>query len=278
MTKLDAGERLAHANGIALCYRTFGRDDAPPMLMIEGSHMTAWDDAFCESLAARGFRVIRFDNRDSGKSTWMDVAPYLLKDMANDAVGLLDALGIASAHVVGVSFGGMIAQEMAIGWPERVRTLTTMMSSTGDPALAPPTREGWDALMYPVAVPTDAYMDSFCRNMAVLRGAAFPRDARRDRSRAERNAARGLSLDGAMRQRAAVAASGSRREQLPGIRMPVLVIHGTDDPAVPLAAGEATADLIPGARLVVIEHMGHALPIEVWIHVVDAIEQTAKQA
>src|ERR1700679_2190678 len=159
---LDPGERIALANGLEICYQTFGEDTDPPLLLIMGlgAQMILWDDEFCTQLAAHGYRVIRFDNRDIGKSSKIDMpppdlaialfqrrpgetlaAPYLLRDMAADAIGLLDFLRIGRAHVVGASMGGMIAQELAIHWPQRVRTLTSIMSTTGDPALPPPNPE-----------------------------------------------------------------------------------------------------------------------------------------
>jgi len=283
----------ARANGIELCYDTFGAADAPPILLIMGlaSQMIAWHDEFCAALAARGYRVIRFDNRDIGLSTSLDSAgvpnigaamaaalqgkpvdaPYRLSDMGADAFGLLDALGIESAHVVGASMGGAIAQTMAIERPERLRTLTSIMATTGAPGLPPPTPEAMAVLLKAPATTLEDYVVSYAQTWKVLRAGSFPEDEALDRERAERLHARGLNPPGVARQLAAILASGSRKAALGAVRVPTLVIHGDADPLVPLACGVDTAGSIPGARLVVVEGMGHALPISCWGRIVDAI-------
>jgi pimeloyl-ACP methyl ester carboxylesterase len=287
----------ARANGIELCYDTFGDASAPPLLLIMGlaSQMIAWHDEFCEELAARGFRVIRFDNRDIGLSTRFDAAgvpnvaaafaaamqgkpvdaPYRLSDMAADAFGLLDALDIDRAHVVGASMGGAIAQTMAIERPERLRTLTSIMSTTGEPSLPPPTPEAMAVLFKAPATTLEGYIESYAQSWKVLRGGSFPEDEALDRERAERLHARGLNPPGVARQMAAILASGSRKEALAAVRVPTLVLHGDADPLVPLACGIDTAQSIPGARLVVIPGMGHALPISCWTRIIDAIASHA---
>jgi pimeloyl-ACP methyl ester carboxylesterase len=293
---LDEGEAYAEVNGVRLCYQTFGRSDAPAMLLIHGlgAQMILWEDRFCDLIAERGYFVVRFDNRDIGKSSRVAappinvmelmrtrkpgerlVAPYLLADMASDAVGLLDHLRIASAHIVGVSMGGMIAQEMAIGWPSRVSSLTSIMSTTGDARLPPPTPEAAAILMSPPARNADEYVASYLRSARVIRGPDYPPDVARETALALRCAARGLSPDGGQRQLLAIIASGNRKATLPSIMAPTLVIHGDADPLIPLAAGEATARAIPGARLSVIEGMGHALPEALWPRIVGDIASIA---
>ena len=294
---LDPGERIAPANGLEICYQTFGEDTDPPLLLIMGlgAQMILWDDEFCEQLAARGYRVIRFDNRDVGKSSKIDAppadlatalfqhrpgqtlgTPYLLRDMAADAIGLLDFLRIGRAHIVGASMGGMIAQELAIRWPERVRTLTSIMSSTGDPALPPPNPEILGFFLAPPPRTAEEFVEANVRIGRAFRNNGFPEEEARARERAVRMAARGMSPEGGARQMLAVVASGSRKTSLPQIKAPTLVIHGADDPLVALAAGEDTANSIPGAKLVVIDRMGHALPMAVWPRVIDEIADIAR--
>jgi pimeloyl-ACP methyl ester carboxylesterase len=292
--------QLAHTNGIDLCYEIFGAADAEPMLLIMGlgAQMVLWDDDFCRQLAARGFRVIRFDNRDIGKSSHLSggkrltplellklrflkipvAAPYRIRDMAEDAVGLLDALGIKSAHLVGLSMGGMIAQEIAISFPQRVRSLTSIMSTTGNPKIPPPTREAAAVLMAPPPTTRDEYLVRFAQTWKVLRVGSFPQDEALDRARAERTFERGLNPAGVGRQLRAILASGSRKERLHAVKAPTLVIHGTVDPLVHPMGGQDTAASIPGARLLMIEGMGHALPIPMWPQVIDAIDKHAHAA
>jgi pimeloyl-ACP methyl ester carboxylesterase len=287
---------LAPANGIELCYDTFGDRDAAPLILIMGlaAQMIAWDEEFCALLASRGYWVIRFDNRDIGLSTKFNqrgvpdvlamltgqrgatALPYTLRDMANDAVGLMDALGIESAHVVGASMGGAIAQEMAIHYPSRVRTLTSIMSSTGEPGLPPPTAEAMEILLAPMPTDRESYFARYAQTWAVLRGPGFPLDEARDAERAAKIFDRGLNPPGVARQLAAIVASGSRKDVLGAVGVPVLVIHGDVDPLVPLAGGIATVNAIPGAKLVVIKGMGHALPISMWPQIIEAIVSHAK--
>ena len=287
----------AHANGIELCWDSFGDVDAPPMLLIMGlaAQMIAWPDTFCERIAERGFRVIRFDNRDIGLSTRFDAAgvpnigaalaaamqgkpvdaPYRLSDMAADAFGLLDALRIGRVHVVDASMGGAIAQTMAIERPERLLTLTSIMATTGEPGLPPPTQEAMGVLLKAPATTLDGYIESYAQTWNVLRAGSFPDDEALDRERAEQVFARGLNPPGVARQLAAVLASGSRKAALRSVRVPTLVLHGDADPLVPLACGVDTAESVPGARLVVLRGMGHALPISCWPRLVDEIARHA---
>ena len=288
---------FAKANGIDLCYDTFGDSQAPPLLLIMGlaAQMIAWDDEFCAQLAARGYRVIRFDNRDIGLSTRFDAAgvpnvsaafmaaaqgkpieaPYLLRDMAGDAVGLMDALGIAAAHVVGASMGGAIGQTLAILHPTRVLTLTSIMATSGAPGLPPPTPAAVAMLLKPTPTDQAGYFESYVQTWNVLRAGHFPLDEARDLTRAGQNFARGLNPAGVARQLTAILASGSRKQALSAVKVPTLVIHGDVDPLVPLACGLDTHQSVPGAELLVIKGMGHALPISMWPQIIDAISAHA---
>ena len=289
--------RRAHANGIELAYDTFGDPSAPPLLLIMGlgAQMIAWDETFCGMLAGRGYHVIRFDNRDIGMSTTIDSggvpnirsmvlqamlgrpprAPYTLVDMAEDSVGLLDALAIPSAHLVGASMGGAIAQEIALRHRPRVRTLTSIMSTSGDPSLPPPTREAMAMLMTPTPTDRDGYCRRHAAVMKVLRGPGFPDDEAQDLARADRAFARGVDRAGVARQFAAVLASGSRRRRLAGLDVPTLVLHDPADPLVRFECGVDVARSVPGAKLIPIEGMGHALPIAAWPQLVAAIAEHA---
>ena len=292
--------QIARANGIDLCYEIFGDASAEPILLIMGlgAQMIHWDDDFCRQLAGRGFRVIRFDNRDIGKSSHLSggtritlaeflklrflkipvAAPYKLPDMAEDTVGLMDVLGIKSADVVGLSMGGMIAQEIAISHPQRVRSLTSIMSTTGNPKVPPPTREASAVLMAPPPNTREEFFARFAQTWKILRVGSFPEDEALDQARAERTFARGLNPAGVGRQLRAILASGSRKERLHSVRAPTLVIHGTVDPLVRPEAGKDTAASIPGAKLLMIEGMGHALPIPMWPQIIDAIDKHAHAA
>jgi len=283
----------AKTNGIELCYDTFGDPQAPALLLIMGlaAQMIAWDDEFCGKLAARGYHVVRFDNRDAGLSTRFDAAgtpnvgaalmaaalgrpieaPYLLRDMADDAVGLLDALRIPAAHVVGASMGGAIGQMLAIHHPARLHTLTSIMSTSGAPNLPPPTPEALDVLFSPVPTDQAAYLENYVRTWNVLRAGHFPLDEARDLDRARQIFARGLNPAGVARQMVAVIASGSRKEALAAVTVPTLVIHGDADPLLPLACGIDTAESVRGSKLVILKGMGHALPISLWPQIIDAI-------
>ena len=198
--------------------------------------------------------------------------------MAKDTAGLMDALGIKSAHLVGASMGGMIAQEIAISFPQRVRSLTSIMSTTGNPKLPPPTREAMAMLMAPPPTTREEYLERFAKTWKVLRVGSFPEDEARDLERAERCFERGLNPAGVGRQLRAILASGSRKERLHAVKAPTLVIHGTVDPLVRPAGGKDTAASIPGARLLMIEGMGHAIPIPMWPQIIDAIDKHAHGA
>ena len=297
---IDALEHssVAHVNGIDLCYQTFGDASRPALLLIMGlgTQMLGWDEGFCRALADRGYYVIRFDNRDIGKSTWLDhepapsplalftksklgvkpAVPYTLKEMAADTIGLLDKLGIARAHVVGASMGGMIGQEIAIHHPERMLTFTSIMSSTGNPKLPAPKPEAFALLMAAPATDEASFLKGYAKMWKVLRAGSFPDDEARDAERGRAVWARGYHPAGSARQFAAIVASGNRTEALKNVKVPTLVIHGRADPLVPFEAGLATAEAIAGARMHAIEAMGHALPTSMWSELIDAIAAHAR--
>ena len=293
-------ERRTRANGIELAWDSFGDPDAPPLVLVMGlgAQMVGWDDAFCARLAeAGGHRVIRFDNRDIGHSTHLshlgvpDIqalmmqamagkplqVPYTLRDMAADCIGLLDALGIERAHIVGASMGGAIGQELAIHHPQRMRSFTSIMSTTGNPALPPPTPEAMAVLFSPTPTTFEAYLPHYKKVWHVLRGPDFPLDEARDAERAQLIFLRGLNPGGVARQLAAIFASGNRKPALRDVRVPTLVIHGDADPLVPVACGVDVADAIAGAKLLRIPRMGHALPISMWPQIIDAIAAHTRQ-
>jgi pimeloyl-ACP methyl ester carboxylesterase len=288
-------EQRAQANGIEIVYDTIGDPSDPPLLLVMGLGMQLihWEAEFCEQLAERGFFVIRFDNRDTGLSTKVHApvpslvramaglkvdAPYRLEDMADDAFGLLDQLGIEAAHVVGVSMGGMIAQTMAIARPERVLSLTSIMSTTGERRVGRPKLRVWTVLTRRAPKDKDAYVEYFTRVFRMIGSKGFPRDEARMRELAAATYERGHHPAGTGRQLAAIMASGDRTEKLRELSVPTTVIHGRGDPLVPFRAGRATARAIPGARLIAIPGMGHDLPPELWPMLIDAVAETAARA
>ena len=288
-------EERAAVNGIEIAYETIGDPSNPPLLLVMGlgTQLIHWDLELCERFADRGFHVIRFDNRDAGRSTYIDApvpnirramaglridAPYLLDDMADDAFGLLDHLGIEAAHVAGASMGGMIAQTMAIRRPERVLSLISIMSTTGERRVGRPKLRVWGVLMRRAPQDKDAAVEYFVRVFRMIGSKGFPADEDRIRAHAAEAYDRGHSPAGTGRQLAAIMASGDRTERLHELHVPTLVFHGRDDPLVPFRAGRATADAIPGARLIGIPGMGHDLPRQVWPQLVDAVAETAARA
>jgi pimeloyl-ACP methyl ester carboxylesterase len=287
---------VAPAGAVDLAYEVFGSADDPAVLLVMGlgTQMLAWPDEFCGLLADAGFQVIRFDNRDVGLSTHLDQAgtpdlsplfagepitdaPYTLAEMAGDAVGLLDVLGLGQVHVVGASMGGMIAQELALRHPERLHTLTSIMS-TPSPTAGAPTPAAMAALMTaPPATPEEAGE----RAVAVYRvigSPGYPLDEEALAARAAESFRRANDPAGVTRQLAAIHASGERTERLAALAVPTLVIHGEDDPLVQLDGGIATAKAVPGARLVTYTGMGHDLPSALWPELVDEIVTHARSA
>jgi pimeloyl-ACP methyl ester carboxylesterase len=280
---------------VTLCFERLGAPDVPTVLLVagHGAQLQWWDDEFCDQIAAQGFDVVRFDNRDVGGSTWFDDAgepdigallrgragavPYTLWDMADDAAGLLDSLGIDRAHVVGVSMGGMIAQSLAIAHPERVRSLCSVMSTTGAPGVGVISPETIGVL----ADLDAAYADPVERAVETARRFASPGfafDEARERARAQAHLARGEPVGGVVRQLAAMVSSGDRSAALRSVSVPTLVIHGDADCMVPPDGGSATASAVPGAELLVIPGMAHELPPETWPTVVAAIVALARRA
>jgi pimeloyl-ACP methyl ester carboxylesterase len=290
------------ANGITITYDEFGSKDGAPLLLIMGlgAQMTRWSPAFCEQVAARGFRVIRFDNRDIGLSTHFveagipDMAavasavrdgrpapvPYNLSDMAADAASLLDALGIAKAHIVGASMGGMIAQLVAAEHPDKTLSLTSIMSNTGNPDTPRATPEAMAVLTNRPPHPSDeeAYLKHTVASARVTGSPAYPADEAVLRANALADVKRCYEPTGFARQMAAVTASGDRREKLKTITAPTVVVHGEADPLVPVEGGRDTAANIPGAELVVIPGMGHDLPPALYGVVIDAIAKVAERS
>jgi pimeloyl-ACP methyl ester carboxylesterase len=284
----------ARVNGIDLYHESIGDPADPTVLLVMGlgGQMTGWDEDFCQLLVDRGLRVVRFDNRDVGLSTHLDTrvdvmavfaavaagepaeVPYRLTDMAADAVGLLDHLGVDRAHVVGASLGGMIAQTIAIEHPERVLSLTSIMSTTGDPDVGLPTGEAMAALMAPPPRDRAAYQDAAVHHARVW-GSPGLYDEPRLRRTAGAAWDRGYNPAGTARQLAAVLASGSRSAALARLAVPTLVIHGTADTLVQPSGGERTAEVVPDAKLLVVEGMGHDLAPPLWPRLVDALADHA---
>jgi proline iminopeptidase len=269
-------------NGITIEYEEAGPPGAPIILLIMGLGMQliAWPESFCEGLVARGFRIVRFDNRDAGLSTRMPSVgriastemmaraflglpvrpPYTLDDMARDTVGLMDSIGIAQAHLVGVSMGAMIAQIVAIEHPKRVTSLTSIMSTSGDRSLPGPDGDVRRALLRPRPSDKAMAVDHAMELFRLIGGGRYPPPEAELRARVERAVRRSYRPDGFARQLLAIQAAPSRVKKLRGIRAPTLVVHGSQDPLVPLAGGEDTAANIHGARLRVVPGMGHSLP------------------
>jgi pimeloyl-ACP methyl ester carboxylesterase len=289
-------EQLAPANGIEIAYQTFGERSDPALLLVMGlgAQLIHWPEEFCELLAGRGFYVARFDNRDVGHSTKLENAPvpdlmalaagnagdaaYTLDDMADDAVGLLDHLEIDAAHVVGASMGGMIAQTLAIRHPQRVLSVCSIMSTTGDRTVGQARQEALAVLMTPVPQTRDAYIEFHINAFKAIGSPGFQFDEEFLRWRAGATYDRSVYPAGFRRQLAAIIASGDRTSKLGQISAPALVIHGSDDPLITVSGGEATARAIPGAELVVIQGMGHDLPKGAWPQIVDAIAANAERA
>jgi pimeloyl-ACP methyl ester carboxylesterase len=281
--------------GITLCYGTFGDPADPPVLLVMGlaTQMIAWHEDFCDQLAGRGFHVVRFDNRDIGRSTHMDFPPpstrevvrrrvrpdqYDLSDMADDARGLLRELGIEPAHVVGASMGGMIGQMLAAEHPEAVRSLTSIMSSTGNRWRGQPSLSIYKYLLRRPPTDREGYIERAAEIFGVIGSTGFPRDESYIRERAAHSFDRGHDVRGGGRQLGAIVASGDRSRKLGEITVPTLVIHGTEDKMIRPSGGRATARAIPGARLLMVEGMGHDLPRAAWPRLMDAIADHARRA
>jgi pimeloyl-ACP methyl ester carboxylesterase len=289
-------EETARVGDVELCYETFGDRANPTVLLVMGlaTQMLGWREDFCAELAARGFHVVRYDNRDVGRSTRFSrhrpptaaqivrrdarAAAYTLDDMADDGVGLLDCLGVDRAHVVGASMGGMIAQTIAIRHPSRVLSLVSIMSNTGARWTGQPSVRLYGTLLKGAPRDRAGYVAHQMEVFAKIGSPGFPRDDDDLRRTFERAYERGHDPAGAGRQLAAILAATDRTEQLGAIRVPTLVIHGTKDRLVNPSGGRATAKAIPGARLLTIEGMGHDLPRGAWPRIIDAIAENAARA
>ncbi len=287
-------EQLCTVGEIELCHETFGSPSDPALLLIMGlgTQMIAWPDEFCERLADDGFFVIRFDNRDIGRSTHLDQIPvptqrdlllrrpsaYSLSDMAADAMGLLDHLGIKRAHVVGVSMGGMIAQVVAIEHPSRVLSLASIMSNTGSRITGQPALRVQPLILQGPPADPVAAEQRMLRLFELVGSTGFPTDKERLLSIVRRSRERGSDAGGVARQLAAIVASPNRASRLAWVRAPTVVIHGTSDRLISPSGGRATARAIRGSRLVIIQGMGHDLPEGAWPQVIDAIESNAQRA
>ena len=272
------------ANGITIEYETFGDASAPPVLLIMGlgAQLTLWDESFCGALAKAGYYVIRYDNRDVGLSTTFENATstpaYTVSDMAADAAGLLDALGIESAHIVGASMGGMIAQTFAIEHPTRTRTLISIMSTTGNQTVGQPTPDALAALLAPPPATRDEAIEAGLKVWRVIGspGFAYDEEAVRDRTAASYD--RSFNPPGTARQLAAIMSQPDRTAALGEVKVPVLVIHGAADPLVAPSGGEATAAAIPGARLKLVPGMGHDLPPDLYAEFIEEFSALFQKA
>lgn len=289
-------ERLAPANGIELAYQEMGDPDGEPLLLIMGlaTQMLAWDEGLCGLLAERDFRVVRFDNRDIGRSTKLEAAgvpgrtdmllgrrrtaAYTLRDMAADTVGLMDFLEIESAHLVGASMGGMIAQTTAIRRPERVRSLVSMMSSTGNRWLGLPTWKAFGTIFNRPGPGREAAIEATVRTFRAIGSPGYPLDEGRLRALAAASYDRGHGRAGIARQLHAITASGDRTAALERLRLPATVLHGAADPLIRPVAGRATAHAIRDSRLRIFDGMGHDLPRALWADFVEEIAATAARA
>ncbi len=284
-------------NGIELWFEELGDPDGAPLLLIAGlgGQAISWPEEFCWGLVDRGFRVIRFDNRDSGLSQHFDIdvdvaaaataflsgtpldGPYRLEDMARDAIGLLDALHLPAAHVLGASMGGMIAQIMAIEHPDRVSSLTSMMSSTGDPSFLSPD----PAILAHVVTPVGETLDELTAaalTWSELVGSAAHRDEDAVRAYVARAHARNPRRDGVTRQLMAVVAATNRELALAALSVPTLVMHGSEDRLIRPDAGRRTAELVGDAVFVELEGMGHDLPAYFWAPIIEHVTSLAVRA
>jgi pimeloyl-ACP methyl ester carboxylesterase len=293
---MDSGIQRAQVGQIEIAYETFGEPGDPPVLLVMGlaTQMIGWPDDFCRGLAERDLYVVRFDNRDIGLSTHLDDAgapdimsvlagdrssvPYALTDLATDTVGLLDALGLDSAHLVGASMGGMIAQLVALQHADRVRSLTSIMSTTGDPSVGAPAEAALAVLLAPPATDRDGAVQRVVDAYRVIGSPGFEFDEPALRDRAGLSFDRAYDPAGVARQLAAILTTADRTLDLGQIAVPTLVVHGAEDTLVNVSGGRATAAAIPDAELLVVEGMGHDLPRAVWPQITDRISALVARA
>ncbi|MEX2393413.1 MAG: alpha/beta hydrolase [Actinomycetota bacterium] len=272
---------VAPSGDVEIFYDTFGSPGAPAIMFISGfgSQMIGRPDDFCRAIADEGFFFVRFDNRDVGMSTQCeDMAQYSLEDMAKDAVAVLDHAGVDAAHVVGMSMGGMIAQLVALNHPERVLTLTSVMSAMGEPDAVPATPEAQAIFLQPLAATREEFIERAVIDRRVIGSTGFDIGEGEVREIAALSWDRGHYPAGRIRQALAIRASAPRKAALSKLTIPVTVMHGTADPLIPVENGVRTADAIPGAELVLIEGMGHDLPRGAWGQVIGGIVATARRA
>jgi pimeloyl-ACP methyl ester carboxylesterase len=300
MRKEETIVTQVEANGIQIEYETFGEPDSPALLLIIGiiGQLTFWDEKLCRQLAQQGHYVIRFDNRDAGLSSRIEdvgvpdimqtfktqmkgetiKAPYTIEDMADDAVGLLDALGIEKAHICGMSMGGMIAQTIAINYPKRVLSLLSIYSRTGDPEEPQPEPEAREFLLAPSTEEREAYIEHGIKFFSTISGPGFPYDEEWLRNFVAQSYDRAYNPGGVARQLVAILAQKNRRPELKSLSTPALVIHGADDSLVLVEGGKNTAADIPGAELLIIDGMGHDLPhAGAWLKIIDAIADFTRE-
>lgn len=283
-TTMYTAERVVSTNGIEINYDSFGKEEHPVIILIMGlaTQMVFWDARFCEILTSKGYRVIRFDNRDIGKSTWCNSAnppshlallasvifgraldaPYSLNDMANDTLGLMDSLQIKHAHIVGASMGGMIAQLMAINAPNRVKSLTSIMSTTGNRQLPKPKLIFLKNLFKRPPKQADEFVTFGLSLWQALHGNTYQFQKEKVSELLRLSVKRGLNPKSNIRQLAAILSSGDRTQALKAVKTPSLILHGDDDPLIPVACGFATAQAIPYSKIKVYSGMGHTLPDE----------------
>ncbi|NYG56735.1 alpha/beta fold hydrolase [Nocardioides perillae] len=285
------------APGIELCYQTFGDPGDEPLLLVMGlgGPMTWWDPELCTQLAERGFFVVRYDNRDTGRSSRVRQrvprtavvraflgqrvrTPYTMSDLASDAAGLLDHLGIDAAHVAGVSMGGMIGQTLAIEHPDRVLSLTSIMSSTGRRTAGWQHPRLFPGLLAARGAGREAYVAGSVAFWELIGSPAYRNDPETVRRRAEETFDRGYSASGVLRQMLAVLTQPNRERALRDVRVPVCVMHGLADPMVHVSGGRATARAVPGAELVLVDGMAHDVPTALHRTIVDAVRRTADRA
>ena len=298
VTPLVTSEKIVNVGrGIDIAHERFGDPEAPAVLLLQGisQQMLGWHEAFCAELATRGLQPIRFDNRDIGRSTHLSDTPlpdfaaalagdvssatYTLSDMAADGIGLLDALGLGSGHVVGLSLGGQIAQTMAIEHPGRIRSLTSISTTTGDPTVGQIHPGTWEKLAAPPATTPEEAGEQAVAVLRVVGSPGFTLDEAEVRARAGAAFERAApDRDGIVRQAVATIASGDRTPLLQTLDLPTLVVHGADDPMVDVSGGRATAAAVPGAELAVYEGMGHNLPKQLWPEVADRIAGLVQRA
>lgn len=297
LSAVDGTARRVGTTGIDIAYQRLGEASSPAILLIMGvaAQMTHWPNGFCRELVAQNLQVLRFDNRDAGLSTHLTDAPhpdlpavlagdlrsvsYTLSDMAADAIGLLDSLDIEKAHLVGASMGGQIAQTMAIEWPNRVLSLTSMMSTTGNMAVGQPSKDALRELFAgSPAVTRDQVVAQALRAMRALGSPDYPNDPEEVAERAGRAYDRSHDPVGSARQAIAAIASGDRTQRLRDLQVPTLVIHGLADRMCDVSGGQSTAEAIPGAELLLVEGMGHDLPRKLWPRLTTRVAALVRRA